>query len=214
MATTYANGRIPSTKLRALPVVYSNAGRQEYLRSDAAASLDRVLLRAVAKTGSTFSIWDAYRSMTEQVAMLRRYYTRVSRRRFKPSDRSWDGSTWAKKGGMPVAASPGHSNHGLGMSIDIHGGAIQTWMKKYGKTYGWVNDVRSEPWHFTYDPSKDRHKAEGHPDVKAIQRAVGVQVDGKFGPATAKAVKAWQKAHGLTADGIPGPASQKKMGLR
>lgn len=47
--------------------------------------------------------------------------------------------------------------------------------------------------------------------VKAVQKALGLTADGKFGPGTEKAVKAWQTAHGLTADGIVGPATIKKM---
>ena len=47
--------------------------------------------------------------------------------------------------------------------------------------------------------------------VKAVQSALGLSADGKFGPGTEKAVKAWQTAHGLTADGIVGPATIKKM---
>jgi putative chitinase len=47
--------------------------------------------------------------------------------------------------------------------------------------------------------------------VKAVQKALGLSADGKFGPGTEKAVKAWQTAHGLTADGIVGPATIKKM---
>ncbi|MCO7175568.1 M15 family metallopeptidase [Sporolactobacillus kofuensis] len=41
-------------------------------------------------------------------------------------------------------------------------------------------------------------------DVQRVQNAVGVKADGKFGPATKKAVQAYQKRHGLVADGIIG----------
>lgn len=47
--------------------------------------------------------------------------------------------------------------------------------------------------------------------VKAVQKALGLTADGKFGPGTEKAVKAWQTKNGLTADGIVGPATIKKM---
>lgn len=47
--------------------------------------------------------------------------------------------------------------------------------------------------------------------VKAVQRALGLTADGKFGPGTEKAVKAWQTKNGLTADGIVGPATIRKM---
>lgn len=40
--------------------------------------------------------------------------------------------------------------------------------------------------------------------TKIVQRAVGVNADGKFGPATDRAVKDRQKAHGLTPDGDVG----------
>ena len=46
------------------------------------------------------------------------------------------------------------------------------------------------------------HKGE---PVKRIQKAVGVKVDGYYGPDTANAVAAFQKKHGLAADKIVGP---------
>lgn len=47
--------------------------------------------------------------------------------------------------------------------------------------------------------------------VKAVQKALGLTADGKFGPGTERAVKAWQTNNGLTADGIVGPATIRKM---
>ena len=142
-----ANGRIPTAQLAALPDVFSNKRETEYLTKNAYASLVRMMLRATADTGSFFSVWDAYRSMAEQVEMLKRNYTRVDRDREKSSDRSYGGSTWAKKSGRPLTASPGHSNHGNGLAVDIHPVAIQGWMTANAARFGWVNDVPSEPWH-------------------------------------------------------------------
>lgn len=44
-------------------------------------------------------------------------------------------------------------------------------------------------------------------EIKLIQKAVGVDPDGKFGPLTEAAVRRFQLAHGLVGDGIVGPKS-------
>ena len=41
--------------------------------------------------------------------------------------------------------------------------------------------------------------------VKKLQGALGIVADGKFGPATEKAVKDFQAANGLDVDGLAGP---------
>jgi peptidoglycan hydrolase-like protein with peptidoglycan-binding domain len=47
--------------------------------------------------------------------------------------------------------------------------------------------------------------------VKKIQKIVGCEADGEFGPITEAAVKKWQKAHGLKDDGLVGPKTLAKM---
>jgi len=49
--------------------------------------------------------------------------------------------------------------------------------------------------------------------VSALQRALGVSVDGVFGPQTQKALRGYQRSHGLTVDGIAGPQTRSRLGL-
>lgn len=47
--------------------------------------------------------------------------------------------------------------------------------------------------------------------VRYVQRALGIQVDGVFGPMTHKAVKNFQASNGLKVDGIVGPLTWSKL---
>lgn len=49
--------------------------------------------------------------------------------------------------------------------------------------------------------------------VSAVQSALGVGVDGVFGPATERAVINYQASNGLSADGVVGPSTAASLGL-
>ena len=49
-------------------------------------------------------------------------------------------------------------------------------------------------------------------DVFALQKALGAVADGKFGPATKRALTAFQRKHRLEDDGIGGPVTQRELG--
>ncbi|MFI8778212.1 peptidoglycan-binding protein [Brachybacterium paraconglomeratum] len=196
-----------------LPTSWSNAGREEQLQKAAAESLSNLLALAVAKSGSNFQLYDAHRSLEEQIEMLERNYRRVSRGRSKSSDRTWDGSTWEKRPGRPNTASPGWSNHGSGLAVDIHPGPIQEIFKTDGPAWGWSWDEgreNGESWHFVY-VGGNRYASRGWLDHAWVQKVVGAKVDGKIGTGTVAKIKAWQKKHGLEADGIVGPGTKKAM---
>jgi peptidoglycan hydrolase-like protein with peptidoglycan-binding domain len=61
------------------------------------------------------------------------------------------------------------------------------------------------------DGDSQQHAAGG--GVRELQRALGIGVDGVFGPGTEQALKQWQQAHGLAADGVAGPATREALGI-
>jgi len=49
------------------------------------------------------------------------------------------------------AAPPGRSTHQEGLSVDIrYDGQVMRWMRKNACRYGFANDVKSEPWHWSF----------------------------------------------------------------
>ncbi|MHB1810390.1 MAG: peptidoglycan-binding domain-containing protein, partial [Solirubrobacteraceae bacterium] len=57
-----------------------------------------------------------------------------------------------------------------------------------------------------------RSAAEGESAVRVLQEALGISVDGSFGPQTLAAVKRYQSEHHLEVDGIVGPATWAALG--
>jgi hypothetical protein len=109
------------------------------LRGDAAVALTELNDNFKVAMGHDLCVTDSYRTLGEQ-------------RRLK-----------ATKGGL--AATPGTSNHGWGLAVDLcgsetHSKTVMSWLKENGPTFGWDNPAwaRSggsgphEPWHWEYVP--------------------------------------------------------------
>lgn len=161
------------------------------LRGDAAASYLRMLAAGMPAGGvAVYS-----RTLAKQAELRRRYL--------------------AGKG--PLAAKPSkHAPHIKGVAMDLvttakdgsyRPSAAHRWLAAGGKgsrrpavgeklrahAYGWRRTVRSERWHFGYDPARDTKRVAdlearlatlGYPDLKAFQRAHGLKPDGVDGPVT------------------------------
>lgn len=126
VAATYPNGQIPASAL--VPV-----GGGERLRADAAAGFLE-LRAAAARDGVDLPVNDSYRSLAEQQDVARR-------------------KGLYSEGGL--AARPGTSTHGLGLSVDLQlNSRALAWMRRNGERHGFVEDVPREPWHWTYAPGK------------------------------------------------------------
>ena len=107
------------------------------LRGDAAAAYNGLTAAAASERGAPLCVTDSYRSYSEQVDVYRR----------KPG----------------LAATPGTSNHGWGVAVDLSCGAesfgssTYRWLKANAGGFGWTHPSwaepggsKPEPWHWEY----------------------------------------------------------------
>jgi D-alanyl-D-alanine carboxypeptidase len=119
----YGNGRIPAGALMEI-------GRGAHRLWGPAATSFRQLAAAAARDGIRIGVTDSYRSFDQQVDLARR-------------------KGLYSQGGL--AATPGKSNHGWGLSLDLDlDKRAQAWMRANGARFGFIEDVPREPWHWTY----------------------------------------------------------------
>lgn len=151
MPFTVLNGRLPDSLLTGLPWAEAAGFR---LRIDAAASAGRLAAAFYTRFAAPLLLTDAYRTFVSQVELK------------------------ARKGVW--AATPGTSNHGLGIAIDfasginVDGSVQHRWMVANAALYGWVNpswatnwnplDGQHEPWHWEYHPELDTTPAPAPTD--------------------------------------------------
>jgi peptidoglycan hydrolase-like protein with peptidoglycan-binding domain len=96
----------------------------------------------------------------------------------------------------------------------IFGPGTETALKDYQKKHGLLVDGVAGPDTFVqmglYELVLLAPGTVGE-SVKKLQQALGVTADGRFGPATQKALRDFQGKNGLDADGLAGPATLAKM---
>jgi LAS superfamily LD-carboxypeptidase LdcB len=67
------------------------------------------------------------------------------------STKTFEGKTWYLRKGMAMLATPGKSNHNLGLAVDVHSAGEPkrlNWLIANVKDFGFSWEVvPSEPWH-------------------------------------------------------------------
>ena len=104
------------------------------------------------------------------------------------STKTFEGKTWYLKKGMAMLATPGKSQHNLGLAVDVHSASEPkrlNWLIANVKEFGFSWEVvPSEPWHLRY-------------------------VNGDNIPAS---VKAWMDANGVAAPAAGAPVAAPAAG--
>ena len=226
-----SNGRLPASILRPI----TGGGTLHHI----AAAAWEELVHAAAQDNIELRHVGAYRSYDQQVALFRqRYQTTPSGSK---TTRRWNGTTYYLRTGVAPSATPGTSNHGWGLAIDIahigSGGRLD-WLIDNAPRMGWSWELQSEPWHIRLvDPTqtetkpepkkiaqalpvRDLRRGDTGSDVQKLQWALvdaGYVIEGAgngiFGPRTEAAVRAFQADSGLAADGIVGPRTRARLGI-
>lgn len=118
----FGNGRIPEAALTAIA-----PGQRLW---GPAADAYRQMAAAAQGAGIDLRVTDSYRSYDEQVDVAR-------------------SKGLYSQGGL--AAEPGTSTHGWGLSVDLHTDPeTSAWLRTNAGRFGFVEDVPREPWHWTY----------------------------------------------------------------
>lgn len=109
------------------------------------------LIEAAAADGIKLSHVGVYRTYGQQLAL---FYDRYQ---LEPNGakttRKFKGQTWYLRKGKAAAATPGTSNHGWGLAVDVahvgSGGRLE-WLLANAPALGWSWELQSEPWHIRY----------------------------------------------------------------
>lgn len=109
-----------------LEVIAIDKDGKLYLSRPAASAFRRMM----AAWGKPYTVNSAFRTNEHQAALYAGYLA-----------------------GGNLAAAPGFSTHQSGLSVDIAVAAhpeLLAWLRIHARAFGFVNDVSSEPWHWTY----------------------------------------------------------------
>ena len=121
------------------------------------------LVEAAKKDGIILGHVGAYRSLDQQVALFKTRYSRKPTGRVPAVTRVWNGDVWHLRKGCAPAATPGKSNHGLAIAVDLCEMVGKRpisltmvgrrWLLSNAEKYGWCWEVADpgspnfELWH-------------------------------------------------------------------
>ena len=227
-------GKLPESLLRAIP----SGGKLHHRAADA---WNAMVAKAKAEglELKPTSSGDLYRTYENQLAGFKQRY--VLEPIVGTSTKSFEGKTWYLKKGMAMLATPGKSNHNLGIAIDVHSAGEPkrlNWLIANVKDFGFSWEVvPSEPWHLrlvTGDnptPAVIAFTGGAAPVVnlnvtppihnhKALQEALKAKgfykgaIDGQMNQGTIEAIKAFKVANKLSADSVVGPKVKELLNLK
>ena len=140
-------GKLHPSLLRDIP----SGGKLFYLAADAWNAMVEAAKAAGVELKPTSS-GDLYRTYDSQKAgFLSRYSLENTGTN---STKTFEGKTWYLKKGMAMLATPGKSQHNLGLAVDIANASEKkriNWLIANVEKFGWSWEVvPSEPWHIRY----------------------------------------------------------------
>jgi LAS superfamily LD-carboxypeptidase LdcB len=144
------NGKLSGKILR--PV---KCGGQMYV--EAAEAFNRMYDQATLSGIKLRNVGD-YRSFDAQLQLFKQRYSTDDGGRKPQVTRTWDGKTWYLRPGMSPSSTPGKSNHGLGLAIDLDvtTAKVLDWLCTNAPTFGFYlqSDDPSSPefeaWHWQF----------------------------------------------------------------
>ena len=153
----YGNGKIPRD-------VLAPCGIGNHRLAEPAARATRAMVAAAAADGVSLGASDSYRTYDQQLRGFKNRYSKtpISGR----STKTWNGTKYWLKPNQAMAATPGTSNHGWGIALDLAQGdgnpkiaktmwlnwKSLNWLAANGPSFGFWNSVKSEAWHWAYFP--------------------------------------------------------------
>lgn len=160
------------------------------------------------------------------------------------STKTFEGKTWYLKKGMAMLATPGKSQHNLGLAVDVASASEPkrlNWLIANVKEFGFSWEVvPSEPWHLRYvcgdevpasviafqggsiptlsvtAPTPKTDSAD-HKGLQEALKAKGFYkgtIDGLMSDDLKEAIKAFKVANKLKADDIVGPKVKELLGIK
>lgn len=146
----YGNGNIPKYLMGKL-----NCGGEMY---HWAAYCFNLMYEAAKRDGIEFRNIGDYRPYENQLRMFRQRYSPRPTKRRPIVTRIFEKKMWWLKQGVAPSATPGKSNHGWALAIDIsvHDIRVFRWLQKNAKDYGFFLHTENpksreyEAWHWQY----------------------------------------------------------------